>query len=404
MKTNRTHFLKTLSALFLLTTGLTVLSAQSIWDRSHLDYVKSSLSDPLYSSAFEALNDRAEKILEAEPLSVMMKDKTPASGNKHDYMSQARYFWPDPTKPDGLPYINRDGISNPELNKLDRVRLGETAERVKILSLTYFFTGDEKYACKAADLLRVWFLNEDTKMNPNLEYAQMIPGHNNGKGRCYGILDTYSFVEMLDAVALLEASEAFTDKDASALKKWFETLLEWILTSQQGKDEAASANNHGTAFDAQVIAFALYAGREDIAKKIIEEFPFKRTFRQITPDGRQPHELSRTLAYHYSHYNLTHYIDIFLMAQKLGMDIDHKTSEDGRNFYKAVDFLVPYIAEDGQERWPYEQIHGFDDVSQKLCKDIYRIAVYISPERQDYLEIFNRYASIPLGDPFNLLY
>ena len=65
----------------------------------------------------------------------MMKEKTPSSGDKHDYMSQARYFWPDPAKPDGLPYINRDGISNPELNKLDRNRLGTTANRITTLAL-----------------------------------------------------------------------------------------------------------------------------------------------------------------------------------------------------------------------------------------------------------------------------
>ena len=63
-------------------------------------------------------------------------------------------------------------------------------------------------------------------MNPNLEYAQMIPGHNNDKGRCYGLIDTYSFIEMLDAVALLEQSKAFTAKDSKQLKKWFAELTD----------------------------------------------------------------------------------------------------------------------------------------------------------------------------------
>ena len=402
-----TEFLPVMKRIIIsLICALTVLSAQgqSIWDLGHLRAVKESLDEPAHAAALKTLLAKAEMMMEAEPLSVMMKAKVPASGDRHDYMSLARYFWPDPAKPDGLPYINRDGHSNPELKELDRERLGETAERVTYLSLAYYFTDDERYAQKAVSFLRTWFMDEDTRMNPNLEYAQMIPGHNGGKGRCYGILDTYSFVEMLDAVALLEASEAFTDEDSRALKRWFGELLEWILASPQGQEEAAAANNHGTAYDAQVIAFAMYAGREDIARSIIWEFPSMRTFTQIAPDGSQPHELSRTLAYHYSHYNLTHFIDIFLMAGKLGMDIDDAASEDGRSFYKALDFLVPYISEGGEERWPYEQIHGFDDVSRKLCKDLYRVAVRLDPYRKDYLEIFRMYADIAPDDLFNLLY
>ena len=109
--------------------------AQSIWDATHLANVKQSIHEPFYATAYQALQAEADKLLDVQPLSVMMKEKVPASGNKHDYMSQARYYWPDPTKPDGLPYVSRDGESNPELNKLDRNRLGATASRVTTLAL-----------------------------------------------------------------------------------------------------------------------------------------------------------------------------------------------------------------------------------------------------------------------------
>ena len=97
--------------------------------------------------------------------------------------------------------------------------------------MAWYFSEEEKYARKATELIRVWFLDKATRMNPNLEYAQMIPGHNNDKGRCYGLIDTYSFIEMLDAVALLEQSKAFTAKDSKQLKKWFAELTDWMLTS-----------------------------------------------------------------------------------------------------------------------------------------------------------------------------
>ena len=378
------------------------LPAQSIWDAGHLAEVKQSLDQPFYATAYRSLLSQADRLLDAEPLSVMMKDKTPASGDKHDYLSQARYYWPDPTKPDGLPYVDRDGQSNSELNSLDRNRLGDTASRVTTLALAWYFSGNEAYAEKATELIRVWFFDKKTRMNPHLEYAQMIPGLNNGKGRCYGVLDGYSFVEMLDAVQLLEQSEAFTARDAKQLKAWFGKLLDWILTSPQGREESAQKNNHATAYDAQVIAFALYTGRHDVAREFIEAVPAKRLFTQIEPDGSQPQELRRTLAFGYSQYNLTHFIDIFRMARKLDIRIDDATSADGRSFYRAMDFLTPYVGKEVSE-WPYKQISEWDYKQQELCKDLYRTWL-LSPERTDYLRLYQAHRRFNPEDRFNLLY
>ena len=376
--------------------------AQSIWDATHLANVKQSIHEPFYATAYQALQAEADKLLDVQPLSVMMKEKVPASGNKHDYMSQARYYWPDPTKPDGLPYVSRDGESNPELNKLDRNRLGATAGRVTTLALAWYFSGEEKYAQKATELIRVWFFDKDTRMNPNLEYAQMIPGHNGGKGRCYGVLDSYSFVEMLDAVKLLEQSKSFTAKDSKQLQAWFGKLLNWILTSPQGQEESRQANNHSTAYDAQVIAIALYTGNLKVAREIINAVPAKRIFTQIEPDGRQPHELRRTLAFGYSQYNLTHLLDIFCMAEKIGIRIDNATSPDGRNFYRAMDFLAQYTGKDVKE-WPYQQISEWDYKQQEFCKDLYRAGL-LNPARKDYLRLSKAHRVIQWKDRFNLLY
>ena len=376
--------------------------AQSIWDATHLANVKQSIHEPFYATAYQALQAEADKLLDVQPLSVMMKEKVPASGNKHDYMSQARYYWPDPTKPDGLPYVSRDGESNPELNKLDRNRLGATASRVTTLALAWYFSGEEKYAQKATELIRVWFFDKDTRMNPNLEYAQMIPGHNGGKGRCYGVLDSYSFVEMLDAVKLLEQSKSFTAKDSKQLQAWFGKLLNWILTSPQGQEESRQANNHSTAYDAQVIAIALYTGNLKVAREVINAVPAKRIFTQIEPDGRQPHELRRTLAFGYSQYNLTHLLDIFCMAEKIGIRIDNATSPDGRNFYRAMDFLAQYTGKDVKE-WPYQQISEWDYKQQEFCKDLYRAGL-LNPARKDYLRLSKAHRVIQWKDRFNLLY
>ncbi len=311
----------TLAALTLVST---TTQAQAVWDRNHLDNVKAQLQRPMYSQALNALTKDADSMLNAEPLSVMSKLKNSPDGDNHNYTSLARYFHPDPSKPDGMPYINRDGITNPEINLYDRNNLGITAHRVATLALAYYMSGNDKYAEKASELLKVWFLDPATRMYPHFEYAQMVPGVNGNKGRCFGVIDGYSMIEMLDGVSLLEGSKAWTAKYDRKLKKWMSELLDWLLTSEQGREEASMANNHSIAYDSQAIAIAIamYVGRKDVARDIINKIPGERIFKQIAPDGTQPLEMNRTLSYHYSQYNLTHLIDIFLMAQKLVSEVN----------------------------------------------------------------------------------
>lgn len=392
-----------LLAIFLLL-GITTVStyAQSIWDTTQLKQIKLLLKEPTYESAYKNLLHQADEVLKQPLLSVMQKEKTPPSGDKHDYLSQARYYWPDPSKPDGKPYINRDGISNPELNKLDRNRLGAMANNVTTLVLAWYFSDNEHYAQKAAEQLQVWFLDKKTCMNPHLKYAQVAPGHNHDLGRCYGVIDTYSFIEMLEAVQLLEQSKVWNSKDSKALKAWFNKLLRWILASPQGIEESQQKNNHSTAYDAQAIAFALYTGNTTVAKKILHEFPEKRIYQQIDPEGKQPHELWRTLAFGYSEYNLQHFIDIAVMGKKLGFSLDKAVSTDGRSLYKAADYLMSFLGKAVTD-WPYKQISDWQGKQQELCKDLYRLYL-LNPQRTDYSAHFRQYWEPNGQDRFKLLF
>jgi len=378
-------------------------SAQSLWNKDHLEKVKQSLTSSEYAPAYKRLLESADRELSNPPLSVMMKEKTPASGSKHDYMSIGRYYWPDPTKPDGKPYINRDGVSNPELEKLDRVQLGKMADAVTTLSLAYYFSHNEKYAAKATECLRVWFMNKSTKMNPNLNYAQTVPGRFNDRGRCYGVIDTYSLVEMLEGVQLLSQSKSFTDKDEKVLKAWFGELVQWLVTSDLGKEESNSANNHGLAYDVQLVAFAIYTGNHKLANEVLDAFPQRRLYKQIEPDGSQPLELKRTLAFGYSEFNIHHMIDLFFYAKALNRPkLYLSQSEDGRSFLKAVDFLTPYLGKKVSE-WPYQQISEWDGKQQAFCDDLYKISL-LAPSHTDYMMLYKAHKEIHPADRNILLY
>lgn len=374
--------------------------AQSMLNAAHLAYVKQHLADPAYAQAYQALERQAGRDLSMKPISVMSKDYIPSSGSKHDYVSLARYAWPDSAKADGLPYIIKDGVSNPELNQFDRNRLSTMANAVYRLSLAYYFSGEEKYAQKATQLIRVWFLDKKTKMNPNLRYAQHIPGV--ADGRCYGVIDAYSFVEMLDGVQLLEKSKSFTAKDSKQLKAWFGQLMKWLQTHPLALEESNQKNNHSTAYDVQVAAYALYTGNKKVFQNILAQLPERRIARQIEPDGKQPFELWRTLAFGYSQYNLSHIIDLMLMVKNQGLDIHKYCISGDHSFFKAMDYLATFMGKD-VSAWPYQQISDWEGKQQELACDYYR-AYTLDESHKDYLTLYHQYRVRDWNDLFVLIY
>ena len=209
-----------------------------IMDANHLVQLKRKVQqrDKATLQLVDSLRKEADDLLDMKLISVMDKASTPVSGDKHDYMSQAPYFWYDSSKPNGLPYKRRDGQHNPEIKKItDRTYIGKLESATRTLSLAWFLTGEEKYAKKATALIRYWFFNEATKMNPHLEYAQAIPGINSGRGT--GIIESRTLTGIADAAGLLTNSKSWTASDTQQVKDWYRQYLHWMLTSKNGNDE-----------------------------------------------------------------------------------------------------------------------------------------------------------------------
>jgi hypothetical protein len=310
--------------------------------------------DPDLRPALKALLAGADAALNVRPPSVMDKPRPPASGDRHDYFSLGTYWWPDPTKPDGLPYIRRDGVRNSSRdNETDDAAFTRVCHMVETLGLAYWFTQDERYAAKAATFMRIWFLDAATRMNPNLQHAQAIPGISDGRG--IGIIDSRRLINLCEGLAFIEDSPAWTATDRAALRQWLAAFYTWLRTSANGRDEEKELNNHGSWYDAQAAYLALFLHQPDDARAILRDGLTRRLAAQVEPDGSQPHELARTKSLDYSIFNLEALLVCARLAGQVGIDWWGYTSADGRSLKGALSYLAPYA--DPAKAWPKQDIH-----------------------------------------------
>jgi len=315
--------------------------------------------DAALKPALAKLVTDADQALAFAPVSVTQKTKLAPSGDRHDYMSTAPYFWPDPSRPDGLPYVRRDGKVNPESRTAasDQIRLEGLGQTVETLALAYWFTGREAYANHAARCLRVWFLDPATRMNPHFNYSQGVPG--SSEGRPAGMIEAGGLVDAADASGLLAGSLAWSEADEAGLRQWCGAFLDWMRTSKLGRAVSAGNNNQATMSDVRAVRLAFKVGREDLAREILASISSKRIAVQIAPDGSQPHELTRTKSFSYSRLNLGGLVTLATLAERVGVDLWTFQTVDGRSLRQAINYMAPY-AKTPPATWPHEQIAEVD--------------------------------------------
>lgn len=328
----------------------------------------------------------ADEAMGRGPYSVTFKKETPPSGDKRDYMSVGPYWWPDSTRPDGLPYIRKDGVVNPERFAIKDVEYFKAVcNDVLLLSVAKYFSEDIRYGKKASEILNIWFIDEETRMNPNLKYGQSIPGITEGRG--IGLIDTRSLVYLIDAIQLLKFSGDLSSEDYFIIQTWFEEFLKWMLESDIGIEESNHHNNHGTYYDVQAISIALFVDKKDVALDILNNKTQKRIESQFTEDGSQPHELSRTLSWNYSVMNLNGFFELALLSENINIDLWNYVSPKGKSIKKAYQWLVEKTANDS---WEYQQIRPINKYNLSklsiIASSKYNIEpIYNEFENRDYL-------------------
>ena len=282
----------------------------------------------------------AETYLAEAPVTVTSSQSSRSTGGKHDYFSEGDYWWPDP-KEAGAPYIQRDGMTNPDNFIAHRRALMRLSVQMPALSAAWLITKQRRFADRAAAHLRAWFLDQETRMNPDLQYAQAIHGRFTGRGT--GIIDTIHLVEVVRAASVLEASGALSNTERSGIRQWFTAYLDWMTTSKNGTDERDAKNNHGTCWVMQAAEFARYTGNAKLTAWCRDRYKTVLVPHQIAADGSFPEELRRTKPYGYSLFNL----DAMAMVCQILSTPDDNLFEGMR---KAMEFMFPFIAD--KKKWP----------------------------------------------------
>ncbi|ORY07752.1 chondroitin AC/alginate lyase, partial [Basidiobolus meristosporus CBS 931.73] len=310
--------------------------------------------DANLQDAFYTLKKKADRACGNDTIyTISTKTQLPPSKSRQDYLSLARYYWPNEKSPDGLPYKRRDGYPNPEINSVSDYQLFRSLVRdVQSLGLAYYFLENDAYAVKAIEHIRAWFVDNSTRMNPHLKYASYIRGEK--LGRRQGIIDLNVLPDLFNVIPYLQESPQWTDELSDGLREWFTEYMTWLDESELGFLERTSHNNHATYFDVQYMAIALFLGRDDLASKVALNATSCRIDTQISPEGAQPHETLRATSWFYSIFNLNGLFHLAALSAKVGVDLYHYKGASGQSIKRALDYLLPYSL--NQSTWPYPNV------------------------------------------------
>jgi hypothetical protein len=344
-------------------------SARSIFDLATIERAR------VMSAANRALNE--------PPITITATQSERSAGGPHDFFSEGDYWWPDPANPDG-PYIQKDGMSNPDNFVAHRQALMRLSQIVPSLAAAWVLTQDRRYADAAANHLRAWFLDSSTLMNPNLQYAQAIKGRATGRG--IGIIDTIHLVEVVQSIPVISERRLMSRYEVSGIQEWFSRYLTWMTTHQYGIDEREAKNNHGTCWVMQVAAFAKFTNNVTLLDYCRDRFKTVLLPNQMAKNGSFPEELRRTKPYGYSLFNLD---AMTAVCQILSTRTDNLWTfklDDGRTIGKAVAYMAPFIKD--KKKWPLKPDVMYYD--QWPMRQPSLLFAGLALRKQDYLTLWRK--------------
>lgn len=310
---------------------------------------KASFEQEITTVLRKSIMDEAAWAMQQQPITITAQTCDRSAGDKHDFYSEGDYWWPDPKNPAG-PYIQKDGLTNPDNFVAHRLAMIRFSRVMGALASAYKLTHDPKYVKHAMDHLRAWFITPETLMNPNLQYAQALKGITTGRG--IGIIDTIQLMEVVQSLMTIEDDPAMDKTLVNGVRNWFAQYLVWLNTSKNGLEEKAAKNNHGTCWAMQVACFARFTHNTALMDTCIGRFKNIFLPNQMAADGSLPLELKRTKPFGYSIFNLD---ALATLCQILSTPQDNLwayETPNGRSIKKGIGYLYPYLAD--KNKWPFK--------------------------------------------------
>ncbi|GAC1300862.1 MAG: hypothetical protein NVSMB24_02480 [Mucilaginibacter sp.] len=238
-------------------------------------------------------------------------------------------------------------MTNPANFVAHRKAMIRLSKIIGALASAYKITGDEKYGRQAVVHLKVWFIDAETLMNPNLLYAQAVKGQYTGRN--YGIIDTIHLMEVAQGIIIMEGARSLDAKTLEGLKNWFAEYITWLTTSKPGIQEKLTKNNHSTCWAMQVASFAKLCNDHVLLDSLRIRYKTVLLPNQMATDGSLPLEMSRTKPYGYSIFNLDAMTMLCQILSTPKDDLWNFETPDGKSIKKGISFLSPFVQD--KSKW-----------------------------------------------------
>ena len=307
------------------------------YDGDHMKEIRRELRRGFssYRHAYNQVIESANSTLKHQGWSVTTKPEPIPGVLLHEYLSIPDGWSPNPLKPNGLPW-QRDLENVSSANQFDRLQLDSLNHALRSLSLAWYFTGDRPYALKAAELLRIWFLNPETAMMPHIEHAQSIPGRSGG--RFTGLREGMILTGLLDAIVIAEAAGTLKRPEEKELRDWYQLYLDWMLLSSQGAEATAFAGYDALVFHYQAVSIAHFLGLEEVTVVHL------RLALQLLPqlfleDGRPSSSASRPVQTVESMAAAGLLVELTELSLRLGTDLIAINDSNGQLLFRAIEYL-----------------------------------------------------------------
>ncbi len=349
--------IRTLAVLTLLASAPAAL-AQETHPRMYLDSgeiaaIKAQVQAGAapWKAAYDRMISNANAALSQGALSVTFGGKAPSSGNSHDYWTETPYAG------------TGEGVINLLKDRTDYTAAIALGRAVRNLGLAYAFTGEARYADKAAALLKAWMVNPQTRMNPRFT---------NGQSRIELCITMPGAFYGAD---LIWHAPSWSAADRAAVSSWARAL--------GANARSWTGKNNFENWRHVLLASAGVAGEDPSLRQ--EAFDSWKSFLlgAMAADGRLVHETGRTKSLDYSTYALNAMVQAAEIARHFGVDLYSYRLADGRGMEKTLDYHAPFVTDPSS--WSYQQVAPYAGDNSA----VYEVA-YLWMQKASYLAAINR--------------